>query len=232
MGTATFVQPSQTYYFSQLAFSGSWQTTLTYVNYSTQTVTCLTNFYADSGSPLSMPFSAGTSSNRTDTLQPGQVIHDQTVADLNAPLAQGWAQATCNGPVQASVLYRYYQSGVPTGEAGVNAETAPTTKFATFAEIHTGVAYANPSTTDSATITLTAISSTGVRVGSTNIALGPLAHGSANIGPLLGLQSFTGFVEVTSTSPIVSLSLNAEVFPVFSSLPPGDLPGTTTLVAP
>jgi hypothetical protein len=195
-------------------------------------VTCLTNFYGDNGSPLPIPFSGGTSSNRTDTLQPGQTIHDQTVAVLSAPVAQGWAQATCNGPVQASVLYRYYQSGVPAGEAGVSAETAPTTKFVTFAETRTGVAYANPSTSDSAMMTLTAISSAGARLGSTTITLGPLAHGAANIGPLLGLQSFTGFIEITSTVPIISLSLNAEVFPVFSSLPPGDLPSSTMLVSP
>jgi len=231
-GSATFVPPSQSYYFSQLAFSGGYQTTLTYVNYSPQTVTCLTNFYADSGSPLLMPFTQGTISNRTDTLQPGQVIHDQTVANLSAPVAQGWAQATCNGPVQASVLYRLYRSEVPVGEAGVNAETAPTTKFVTFAQTRTGVAYANPSTSESATVTLSVISSAGALLGSTNINLGPLAHGAANLGPLLGLESFTGFVEVTSTIPIISLSLNAEVFPVFSSLPPGDLPGTTTLFVP
>jgi hypothetical protein len=231
-GTATFVPPSQTYYFSQLAFGGGYQTTLTYVNYSTQTVTCLTNFYGDSGGSLLMPFSEGTISTRTDTLQPGQIIHDQTVANLAATVAQGWAQATCNGPVQASVLYRYYQAEVPTGEASVNAETAPTTKFVTFAQTRTGVAYANPSTSDSATITFTVISSAGAKLGSTNVQLGPLAHGAANLGPLLGLQSFTGFVEITSTIPIISLSLNAEVFPVFSSLPPGDLPSSTTLVTP
>jgi hypothetical protein len=231
-GTATFVPPSQSYYFSQLAVSAGYQTILTYVNYSPQAVTCLTNFYADSGDPLLMPFSEGTVSNRTDTLQPGQVIHDQTIGNLNAPLAQGWAQATCNGPVQASVLYRLYRSGAPIGEAGVNAETAPTTKFVTFAQTATGVAYANPSTTQSAVVTLTVISSAGALLGSTNIQLGPLAHGAANLGPLLGLQSFTGFVEVTSSIPIVSLSLNAEVFPVFSSLPPGDLPSSTTLVSP
>jgi hypothetical protein len=134
--------------------------------------------------------------------------------------------------VQASVLYRFYQSGVPAGEAGVSAETAATTKFVTFAETRTGVAYANPSTSDSAMMTLTAISSAGVRLGSTTITLGPLAHGASNIGPLLGLQNFTGFIEITSTAPIISLSLNAEAFPVFSSLPPGDLPGSTTLVSP
>jgi hypothetical protein len=231
-GSATFVSPAQTYYFSQLAFGGGWQTTLTYVNYSPQTVTCQTSFYADTGSPLPIPFIQGTITSRTDTLQAGQVVHDQTVASLSAVNAQGWAQANCSGPVQASVLYRYYQSSAPSGEAGVNAETAATTKFVTFAQTQTGVAYGNPSTSQTATITLTAISSAGALLGSTIINLGPLGHGSANVGPLLGLQSFTGFMELTSTIPIISLSLNAEVFPVFSSLPPGDLPSSTVLVSP
>lgn len=62
------------------------------------------------------------------------------------------------------------------------------------------------------------------------ITLGPLARGSTNLGPLLGLANFTGMVEITSTIPIISLSLNFEAFPVFSSLPPGDLPSSTTLV--
>ena len=47
---------SPTYYFSDLAVGGfggglAYQTTLTYVNYSLQAVTCVTNFYLDSGSP-------------------------------------------------------------------------------------------------------------------------------------------------------------------------------------
>ena len=170
-GSATFVAPAQTYYFSQLAFGLGWQTTLTYVNYSTQTVTCQTSFYGDSGNPLSIPFSQGTISSRTDTLQPGQVVHDQSVAVLTAQNQEGWAEAECSGPVQASMLYRYYQSGTPSGEAGVNAETAPTTKFVTFAQTQTGVAYGNPSTSQSATVTLTAISSTGALLGSQTITL-------------------------------------------------------------
>ena len=40
---------------------------------------------------------------------------------------------------------------------------------------------------------------------------------------LFDLTSFTGSIEVTSTEPIVSLSLNFEAAPVFSSLPPGEL---------
>ena len=232
-GTASFVESSRSYYFPHLTFGGGYQTTFTYVNYSPQTITCVTNFYTDSGSPLLIPFSAGTISTRTDTLPPGQIVHDQSVADLNIPVAiEGWAQGTCSGPVQASALFRYFRSGVAQGEAGVNAEAAATTKFATFAQTNTGVAYANPSPSESATITLTVLGAAGAKLGSTTVTLAPLGHGAVNPGPLLHLGSFAGLVEVTSSIPIVSLSINAEAFPVFSSLPPGDLPGSTTLVSP
>jgi len=52
---------------------------------------------------------------------------------------------------------------------------------------------------------------------------------AANIGPLLGLGSFSGSVQIVSTQPIVVLLLNAEAYPVFSSLPPADLPTQTVL---
>ena len=221
---------SNNYYFSQLAVGGGFQTTLTYFNYSPQTVTCVTNFYSDQGTPLAIPFSQGNISTRTDVLAPGGSIHDQSAASLSAAVSQGWAQGGCSGPVEASVLYRFYQAGVATGEASVAAETAPTTEFATFAQTATGVAYANPSTTQSATITITAYNAAGAKLGSQVVTLGPLAHGAANVGPLLGLSNFTGGIKITSTIPIISLSLNAEAFPVFSSLPSGDLPGSTQLV--
>lgn len=221
---------SSNYYFSQLAVGGGYQTTLTYFNYSPQTVTCVTNFYSDQGTPLAIPFTQGTISTRTDVLAPGGSIHDQSVANLSAAVSQGWAQGGCSGPVEANVLYRFYTAGVASGEASVGGETAPTTEFATFAQTATGVAYANPSTTQSATITITAYNAAGSKLGSQVITLGPLAHGAANIGPLLGLSNFTGGIKITSTMPIISLSLNAEAFPVFSSLPPGDLPASTPLV--
>lgn len=229
--TVSITSPVASYYFADLAFGGGLQTTVTYINYSTQTVTCVTDFFSDPGSLLPIPFSQGTVSSRTDTLQPGQSIHDQTVANPAAPIMQGWAQASCTGPVQASVLYRVYQSGAPIGEAGVNAETAPTTEFVTFAQTATGVAYANPSPTQSATITIAAYSTAGTKLASRVVTLGPLGHDAKTLGPFLGLPSFTGFVKITSTISIISLSLNFEAYPpAFSSLPPGDLPGSTTLV--
>jgi hypothetical protein len=224
----TVANVTSAYYFPHLAVGGGFQTTLTYVNYSPQAVSCQTTFYSDSGAALQVPFAGGSVSTRTDSLGAGADIHVQTTAGATDALLSGWAQAQCTGPVKASLLYRAYTGSVPQGEASVPASTSPATEFVTFAQTLTGVAYANPSSVP-ATVTIAALDSTGKALGQTTLTLQPNAHGAANVGPLLGLSSFTGSVQITSTAPIVSLSLNAEDYPVFSSLPPGDLPAGTPL---
>ena len=67
----------------------------------------------------------------------------------------------------------------------------------------------------------------GTRRGSTSPAsfghCCPEVMRRTGMGSLFGPTSFTGSIELTSTEPIVSLSLNFEADPVFSSLPPGEL---------
>jgi len=127
-------------------------------------------------------------------------------------------------PKLATLWFQRWEQGSSTEPN----EPSPWDEFVTFAETRTGIAYANPSATE-ATVTVTVLSSAGLALGSKVVQLAPNAHGAANLGPLLGLNSFTGSVQITSTVPIVSLSLNAEAFPVFSALPPGDLPNGTLL---
>ena len=229
---STMVPPPQTeeqvYYFPHLAVGAGWQTTLTYINYSPGEVTCRTAFLSDDGSPLLVSFPGlGRVASRTDVLLPGGSVHQETNLDLSAPLAAGWASAGCSGPVKASLLFRRRNAeGVPTGEAAVNAAAVPATRFVTFAEqgegrSGTGVAYANPSDT-AADITFTARDEAGQVLGSVTRTLSPGGHGAANMAPLFGLAGFSGSLEVTSTEPIVALSLNFEADPVFSSLPPGE----------
>ena len=173
----------------------------------------------------------GTVDSRTDVLPPGGSVHQETDVDLSAPLAPGWAQATCSGPVKASLLYRLRNSaGAPTAEVGVNAAAVPATRFVTFAEqgegqFGTGVAYANPSAT-SAHVTFTARDTAGEVLASVDRTLLPGGHDAHGMAELFDLTSFTGSIEVTSTEPIVSLSINLEAAPVFSSLPPGDIVDT------
>ena len=215
------------YYLPHLALGAGWQTTLTYINYSTQSVTCTTTFLSDTGGPLAVPFGGAAASSRTDTLGPGQSIHTESTANLSAPQVTGWAQVGCSAPMKVSLLFRFYQGG-PQGETSVNATTTPATRFVTFANKNTGVAYANPST-QTAEITFTAISSTGVKLASKSLSVLPGGHGAANVGAFLGVSDFTGSIQIVSSVPIISLSLNAEAFPVISSLPPGDLDGSTGL---
>ena len=150
----TAAQGSTTYYFPHLAVGDNWQTTLTYINYSSEEVSCQTEFLSDQGSPLMVSFAdQGTVISRPDVLPPGGSVHQETNVELSAPLAPGWARASCSGPVKASLLFRQHNSeGLPIGEAGVNAATVAATRFVTFAEqgegkSGTGVAYSNPSDT-------------------------------------------------------------------------------------
>ena len=244
--TAEFDAPpptgGQIYYFPHLAVGASWQTTITYINYSPQEVSCRTDFLSDHGTPLMVSFAElGTVDSRTDVLPPGGSVHQETDVDLSAPLAPGWARATCSGPVQASLLFRLHNSeGMPVAEAGVNAATVPATRFVTFAEQGegkdgTGVAYANPSDT-AAHVTFTAKNTAGQTLASVGRTLLPGGHDAQNMAPLFGFTSFSGSLEIISTEPIVSLSLNFEAAPVFSSLPPGELDaaaqGSTTYYFP
>ena len=223
-------QGPTTYYFPHLAVGASWQTTITYINYSSQEVSCQTDFLSDQGTPLMVSFpERGRVDSRPDVLPPGGSVHEETDVGLSAPFAAGWARATCSGPVKASLLFRQYDStGLPTGEAGVNAAAVPATRFVTFAEQAagqpgTGVAYANPSDTAEVLITFTARDAAGDVLDSVDRTLMPKGHGAQNMAGLFGLPSFTGSLKITSPEPIVSLSINAEAAPVFSSLPPGEL---------
>ena len=176
-----------TYYFPHLAVGEGWQTTITYINYSAQEVSCQTEFLSDHGGPLMVSFAGlGMDISRTDVLPPGGSVHQETNVELSAPLAPGWAQATCSEPVKASLLFRRYDSeGVPVAEAGVNAATVPATRFATFAEqgegrFGTGVAYANPSDT-AALVTFTAKDTAGETLASVVRTLLPAGHDAQNM---------------------------------------------------
>jgi hypothetical protein len=155
-------------------------------------------------------------------------VHQESTADPAAAVVSGWAKTQCAGPIKANLVYRLYQQGIAIAEAAVNAVQVPASKFVTFANDKTGIAYANPSS-QPAVITFNALDSTGQTIGTSTLTLPPGMHGAAFVGQLTGIQSFTGSVQILSTVPIVSLSLDFQAAPVFSSLPPGDLDNTTPL---
>ncbi len=209
------------YYFAHIAAASVWRTTFTYVNASSEAVTCSTSFYSDSGNPLPLSFSGTTLSSTVDNIPAGGIARRQTDAQPALPVITGWAMANCTGPVKASALFRGYNGNVPLGEASVIAMTAPASQFVTYGDQTTGVAYANPSASP-AKITFTGRDASGSVVGTASLTLQPAVHSASNLGPLLGIGTFQGSVTVTSLEPIISLSLNFEASPSFSSLPPGE----------
>ena len=218
-------QATLTYYFAHIAAADVWRTTFTYVNGSTQAVTCNTSFFTDSGSALPLLFGGAAMTSTRDVIPAGGIARRQTDAQPGVPVVTGWAAASCTGAVKASSLFRRYDGTAPVAEASVLAMTAPASQFTTYADQLTGVAFANPSQS-SAMLTFTARDLTGAVLATKTVALGAQSHGSQNLGPLLGLATFQGSITIASTVPIVSLSLNAEAQPIFSSLPPGQADAT------
>ena len=79
-------QGSTTHYFPHLAVGAGWQTTITYINYSSEEVICITEFLSDQGTPLMVSFAGlGTVNGRDDVLPPGGSVHQETDVDLSAP---------------------------------------------------------------------------------------------------------------------------------------------------
>ena len=172
--------------------------------------------------------------SRTDVLGPGGSASpgDQRGAERSSGARLGAGHLLGAGEGQPSISPAQQRRGAHVAEAAVNAAAVPATRFVTFAEqgegqFGTGVAYANPSAT-AAHVTFTAKDAAGQVLASVVRTLLPGGHDAHGMGSLFGLTSFTGSLEVTSTVPIVSLSINLEADPVFSSLPPGeiiDIPG-------
>ena len=169
--------------------------------------------------------------DRPDVLPPGGSVHEETDVELSAPEALGWARVTCTGPVKASLLFRRFEGGVLVGEAGVNATAVPATRFVTFAEQGEGQygdrsGLCQPLRHNSGPGHLYCPGRGMGTNGGQQSTLGPYCpdgHEAQNMALLFDLTSFNGSLEITSTEPIVTLSINAEAAPVFSSLPPGEL---------
>lgn len=231
------------YYLTHLALQGGWQTTLTYINISSQAVSCTTNFMDNANDPLLVSFGGTPTSSRTDNIPVGGSIHVETAADLNAPIVGGWATATCDGEVKASLLFRQYVDGVPKLEAGVNGTTTLTNHFVTFAELQEGkfgtaVALATGLPSFPIGCSIVAYDTAGQQIASSAALLfkpSSTLHTAFNLGgpggaftttfAQEGITNFQGSIDILCNLPVVtSISINNEVEGVISSLPPGDLP--------
>ncbi len=98
----------------QLASAGLWTTTITLVNTGSTSAQALLNFFGDTGSPLSLPWTfpqlSGTASSTTastiqQTLNPGAQLVLQTTGPASQPVTEGWAQLLTNGSITGFAIF-------------------------------------------------------------------------------------------------------------------------------
>ena len=207
--TAEFDAPpptgGQIYYFPHLAVGEKWQTTITYINYSAEEVSCRTDFLSDQGTPLLVSFPGrATTGSRTDFLPPGGSVHEETDVDLSAPLARlgaGLLLGAGDGqPAVSSVRQRRPARGGSGSQCGggsghplrhlcrTGGRQAWDRRCLCQPFRHGGL------------VTFTARDEAGRTLASVDLdqPLMPGGHGAQNMTGLFGLSSFTGSLEVTS----------------------------------
>jgi hypothetical protein len=103
---------------SQLVDGGSWKTIITLVNVDTTAGAYVMKFYADNGSPMILPTTAGTSSVITGTLPVNGSVVIET-AGIGATTSQGWALVTTTNNISGNAIFRQSVAGRPDFEASM-----------------------------------------------------------------------------------------------------------------
>jgi len=210
-----------------LAAGDVWTTGFYVLNTGNQPASYSISFYGDSGSPVSLPFSSGSSSSLQGTL-PAQGMTYLEAADPTATVAVAAGLISADPTITVQALFRrsvgggaYYEAGVP-ASAGSTAFTLPfdaTTFAATGAPLYTGFALANLDPNNSANVTCIATDNTGAVIpnGVPLPALSPLGHYANFLFP--ALTGKRGTLNCSSNTRMAALALRSIGGSAFSSLP-------------
>jgi hypothetical protein len=212
------------------AAGSSWTTGIFVINTGTQAANFSLAFFDDTGSPISLPFAAG-STNTLAGAVPAQGSAYYEASDPAGALVSGSARITSDPSIVVQALFRnnddgtYYEAAVPS-TIGSNEFLIPfdaTTFTATGAPLYTGFAIANLGSSP-ANVTCTARTSAGVVIpnGLTVPALPPLGHWANYLFP--GLTGQRGTLDCKSNTAIAAVALRFIGTNAFSSLPVITLP--------
>ena len=218
-------------YFPQIAdggnFSQRWQTRFEFMNPHTQLPAAVfVDFMDDSGSPLMLNFGAGPTRRLSFTLPP-RGSRSFATTGAAASTVVGWAYGSASLPVQATAIFRSIEQGAP--KVDITAPPVlPGHSYLSIANADLGVALGNPYTDAQIVVMLSAIDSSGAKVGQGSVPLPPAGHRSATLRTLIPAlpPGFKGTVSMeTSADPggrdyFVAWTLNASDG-VLSSLPVG-----------
>lgn len=215
-------------YFPQLADGGNfaqrWQTRFEFFNpHESLPANVILTIIDGNGRLLPLDFGSGPGSRFSFTLPPrGSRTLRTTGTSPNTVV--GWAFASASLPVQATVLFRAIEQGVP--KVDISAPSVlPGLTYWAIANPDLGIAAANPYTDFSITIRVTAVNQEGAVSGAGALRLPPAGHAAFNLRSLIpSLPSgFRGSVRLESEDGrtyFVAWTLNSSDG-VLSSLPDG-----------
>jgi hypothetical protein len=160
-------------------------------------------FYADNGTPLTLPTSAGTANTIAGTLPVNGSVVIETTGTTPA-LSQGWARVTTTNYITGNAIFRQTVAGRPDFEASMPliVYVEDTDYLLPFDHItsSTSVAVLNPLTYTTITISVTFRDEQGNQLYADSFTLGPLAHTSFSLAQRYPqTQGHRGVVEIATT---------------------------------
>ena len=210
---------------AHFAAGDTWTTGFFVLNTSTSPAQFSITFHDDTGNPVALPFSTGSTDTLSGTV-PGHGSAYYEAGDSQAPLLSGSAQITADPAIVVQALFRddsngtYYEAAVPSS-SGSHEFLLPfdmTTFAGNGQPSYTGFAVANLDQTP-ADVTCTARDQNGVVIPNAVPvpALSPLGHWTNYLFP--ALTGMRGTIDCVSGATIAATALQFIGSSAFSSLP-------------
>jgi len=216
---------------SHIAFGGDWSTGVTLMNNAPQPVPFRINFYADSGSPLSLPFvitqqgstQSVTASTYEGALNPNTALSITTGAAGSTLV--GWAEVLGPGPLSGYAIFRSTPASGQASEGIAPLQTQSPAAFAlpydNTAGLTMGVAFANPATSPS-DITATIWDDNGAQVDVQTFTIPAKGHTAfvmpTQLPATAGKRGVVRFLS-TGTGGIAGVGLRFTPLSTFTSVP-------------
>jgi Zn-dependent protease with chaperone function len=217
-------------YFPHLADGGpvkdQWQTSFVFVNpHPSLPANLVLSMFGDDGQPLSLNLSGGFGSVQGFTVPPSGSLTLRSSISFPTTIT-GYAFAVTDLPLQATVLFRRIENGVPQAEISA-AATLPSQQYVSPATRDLGVAVVNIYNSPKSFL-ITAIDSNGVPAGSSPLNLAPREHLSFTLSDRIPSlpAGFAGSVRIVPSAlpadQFLAWTLNVYQG-LMASLPPGRL---------
>jgi hypothetical protein len=201
---AVLPQPANTKTSSRIADGQGWKSTIILVNTDTVAAAYTVNFWNEAGAAYSPPLATGATSG---TIPVGGSAIIQTADTDPKNLTEGWAQVTSSQSIGGTAIFRLDSSGqeaaVPLLTSGGASLQIP---YQVGNGLTLGVALANPSATQSASITEVTRDQFGNQLSSRTLTLPAHSHVAFNPPALNGLTG-SGVVEYDANVSIYALGI-------------------------